>query len=460
MNKNHNIRSMRISVGLSQAKLARLLNMSQATLSQWELGKSEPSSHELNKIFELIATINPTNISVIKKKRIQHQMGIGTKGNFVDTPNISEKLTTNSFYKYTTPMLKSDPPKAISLFSGCGGFSLGVKAAGFSIEGFVELEEDYREIYKENFHDSKELGSDITAISDEEIKQWKKKFGHISLVYGGPPCQGFSLTGKRDVHDPRNTLFQHFVRVVSIIKPDAAIMENVRLMATMKTNDGLDVGTEVKKAFNDIGYSVAYQALNAQDYGVPQSRERVFFIAIKGINREQEISFPLPTHVYNIDLFSNNIKRPISFREATADLEELESGELSKKDPWHFAVNHPPHVIEWLRDVPEGRSAHDNEDPLKRPPSGYNTTYKRIKFDEPCSTISTTFGMISGSRNVHPKNTRSLTIREALRCQSFPDNFILKGSLGSIRTTIGNAVPPNLAKSIAEHIRENILKVF
>jgi DNA (cytosine-5)-methyltransferase 1 len=112
-----------------------------------------------------------------------------------------------------------------------------------------------------------------------------------------------------------------------------------------------------------------------------------------------------------------------------------------------------------LKGVPEGESAHNNPDPKKRPPSGYNTTYKRIRWDEPCSTISTTFGMISGSRNVHPSNTRSLTIREAARCQTFPDDFKFCGTLGQIRTVIGNAVPPGLAEAVATHVRNSILKV-
>lgn len=114
----------------------------------------------------------------------------------------------------------------------------------------------------------------------------------------------------------------------------------------------------------------------------------------------------------------------MTFRDATFDLPFLESGE-SSLDPLHWSISHPTHVIQWLKNVPEGHSAHENIDPALRPPSGFNTTYKRIRWDEPCSTISTNFSMISGCRNVHPSSTRSLTIREATRAQSFPDEFIL-----------------------------------
>ena len=133
----------------------------------------------------------------------------------------------------------------------------------------------------------------------------------------------------------------------------------------------------------------------------------------------------------------------------------LESGEKSN-DPLHWSISHPQHVIDWLKDVPEGCSAHDNPDPNMRPTSGFNTTYKRIKWDEPCSTISTNFSMISGARNVHPTSTRSLTIREAARAQSFPDEFAFFGGWGDVRKVIGNAVPPMLAYVIAEAIKKQL----
>jgi DNA (cytosine-5)-methyltransferase 1 len=136
----------------------------------------------------------------------------------------------------------------------------------------------------------------------------------------------------------------------------------------------------------------------------------------------------------------------------------LESGDASE-DALHRAISHPDHVIDWLWDVPEGCSAHENADAEKRPPSGYNTTYKRQVWHKPGATVQTTFGMISGCRNVHPIATRSLTVREAARLQAFPDSFRFSGiPVGKMRVAIGNAVPPLLGYSVAAHLSSNFLE--
>jgi DNA (cytosine-5)-methyltransferase 1 len=165
-----------------------------------------------------------------------------------------------------------------------------------------------------------------------------------------------------------------------------------------------------------------------------------------------EPSLPNTTYGDSVDIFSEILPFR-TFADACSDLVFLESGE-SSEDSLHNAVKHPAHVIDWLWDVPQGLSAHENKEPSKRPPSGYNTTYKRQVWSEPASTVQTTFGMISGCRNVHPIATRSLTIREAARIQSFPDSYKFIGTLGAIRTGVGNAVPPLLAYTVACHLKK------
>ena len=315
--------------------------------------------------------------------------------------------------------------------------------------------EEYKEIYSPNFESANFLPNDITAITDQDIDRVINNNGPIDLMIGAPPCQGFSLAGKRDVNDNRNTLFQNYLRIAEQIKPKIILMENVRLLTSMKDPDGELVSKRILDTFKSIGYESAFFEINAKDYAVPQHRERVIFIGVRN-NIKKRPSIPKPACRKDQDLFSEMIPY-YTFGDAVSDLEFVESGESSKHDTYHKAVSHPEHVIKWLIDVPEGKSAHENEDENLRPPSGYNTTYKRQVWNEPGGTVATTYAMISGCRNVHPIATRSLTTREALRLQGFPDSFELHGKLGDIRTTIGNAVPPLLAYMLGQYIRDTYI---
>jgi DNA (cytosine-5)-methyltransferase 1 len=332
--------------------------------------------------------------------------------------------------------------------------SLGFTWAGFDVKGFLELDQGLRTIYRENFDKPIELGGDISLMSDAEIDAAAKATGPVDIIIGGPPCQGFSLSGKRSITDPRNTLFLDYLRFVESYRPKVAVMENVRLLTSMKSPNGGYVRDDIKRHFADKGYEVAFFEVNAKNYGIPQHRERVFFIAIRSdVGRRP--SFPAKKY----DDGSNNLFGRLPYRtfaDACSDLTFLESGE-SSADPLHAAVAHPRHVIDWLWHVREGFSAHENNDPQMRPPSGYNTTYKRQVWNEPAATVQTTFAMISGCRNVHPIATRSLTMREAARLQSFPDSYVFSARLGIARTGIGNAVPPLLAYQVAEHIASKFL---
>lgn len=457
------IKRKRKEIGLSQAKLSELANIPQHLLSAYELGKSSLDKTNLSSLQKVLREISKTQVQEIKKKRYQvHSFnGIPKKMSRKSEINLTEE---NSEYLFLINRLEESrnsnkkKGKIISLFSGGGGFSLGFSWADFEILGFLELKSAFREIYRQNFSQTVELGTDIKKINKETITEWKKSFGEIDVVIGGPPCQGFSLSGKRDVSDSRNNLFKSYLKVVSGLQPKVAVMENVRLLTSMKTADGDLVLNQIYKDFDASGYRVKHFEINAKDYGIPQHRERVIFIAVRNDLKNIEPTMPLPTHGETSNLFSF-VAPYRTFADACSDLEFLESGEKSRTDLLHEAVKHPDHVIEWLWDVPQGKSAHENEDPNLRPPSGYNTTYKRQIWNEPASTVQTTFGMISGCRNVHPIATRSLTIREAARIQSFPDTFKFEGTLGDIRATIGNALPPLLAFAIARHIKTKLLNL-
>lgn len=454
------LRELRQKLGLSQARLAELTGVSQHLLSAFELHKADLPEPTLNVVAE--ALLDQTKISnlVTRNKRYrQHTYStvqrlparmaraVRTRGNG-EYCRLLEEIADRHKEE------KQDKLSALSLFSGCGGFSLGFSAAGFDVKGFLELVKDFREIYKLNFPNSIELGGDITDVNEVSLNGWVQQLGEIDVIIGGPPCQGFSLSGKRRVDDPRNTLFQHYLRFVDIFRPKIAVLENVRLLTSMKSLSGDLVKDVICREFREHGYKIRLFEINSKDYGVPQHRERVLFVALRDDLRVLP-TLPRYTHTEEPDLFTET-RMFRTFADACSDLTYIESGEKSD-DLLHEAVRHPKHVIEWLWDVPEGCSAHNNEDPSKRPPSGYNTTYKRQVWSEPASTVQTTFGMISGCRNVHPIATRSLTIREAARIQSFPDSYRFEGSLGAIRTAIGNAVPPLLAYTIAQHLKQVLL---
>lgn len=455
------IKDKRNDIGLSQSKLADLTGVQQARISAYELGKLDLKLTEVKKIANYLAKIDETTVQIIKKKRYQKtrhaESIIGQR------PRRRYKKTSRSIiYLDVLKSLEASfffPPKtglkAISFFAGCGGLCYGVKAAGFELVATNELVEAYKDIYKLNFPEANFLPNDVQEITKNDIDKVIKGHGNIDLMIGGPPCQGFSLAGKRDIYDKRNNLFFYYLKIAEQIRPRIILLENVRLLTSMKDPNGNLVSKMILGTFESIGYKSIFFNLNSKNYGVPQHRERVIFIAVRE-DIAIKPAIPEPKYGTSNNLF-RSIKPYFTFGDAVSDLEYLESGGKSKKDEYHWAVNHPEHVIRWLIDVPEGKSAHDNEDKSLRPPSGYNTTYKRQIWNEPAGTVATTYGMISGCRNVHPIATRALTTREALRLQSFPDSFKLTGNDGTIRTVIGNAVPPLLGFELAKFIRDTYM---
>ena len=159
-------------------------------------------------------------------------------------------------------------PKVIDLFSGCGGFSNGFIQAGYDVIGFVEIWKPAIETYRLNHPSAKHLGYDITKIKDEELLEFKDK---IDIIIGGPPCQGFSLCGKRDINDKRNTLYKEYLRFVRIINPKTIVMENVKGLLSMKDKNDERVINKIVKDLIYLGYSVCYKVLNASNHKIPQN---------------------------------------------------------------------------------------------------------------------------------------------------------------------------------------------
>lgn len=371
----------------------------------------------------------------------------------------------------------------IDLFAGCGGLSLGFEMAGFNIPLAIEKDEWASETYKKNHPSTKVITGDITEISDLE-NLIKKENLSIDGIIGGPPCQGFSLSGNRDKNDPRNSLFMEFVRFVKFFKPKFFVMENVTGILSMKTKDNQNVKDLILSEYDKTGYNVQIYKLNAAEYGVPQSRLRIVFIGIrKDLPFDNKKLAPVPF------LFGEN---QVTIEQAIMDLPQIDSGEgldfteysqepKTQYQSWarnnslgvynHIAMRHTKRLIERFKSIDFGQSVADVDkchqqrkrgDASKISGKVFSQNNMRPYPNKPSPTIPANFQ----SNFIHPFLNRNFTAREAARLQSFPDTYIFCGK----RTTmsweknlsqyqqIGNAVPPLLGKAIAENIIQYLIK--
>ena len=320
--------------------------------------------------------------------------------------------------------------KYIDLFSGAGGFSLGFDNQGFQNVFSVDIEPSFCKTYKHNFPTHQLIEKDICELSDSEIK-YLKEFDDIDVVIGGPPCQGFSIAGnigRKFLDDPRNRLYKEFVRVVKIVKPKFFVMENVARLYTHKKGE---TRNEILSDFEELGYKVECQILNSADYGVPQLRKRVIFI---GTSTNQNIEFP-----------PKEVEDYISVKQALSKYPKLKSGEESSI-PNHIAMSHSEQMLTKMSYISDGGNR--NEIPLKiRPKSGDIRKYIKYASEKPSVCVTGDMRKI-----FHYEQNRALTVRELAKLQSFPDDFIFKGSRISQQQQVGNSVPPKMAEAIAKMI--------
>ena len=303
-------------------------------------------------------------------------------------------------------------PIVLDLFSGCGGLSLGFNNAGYNIKYFVEYWKPAIETHKINFPECELLGTDITSIDNKTISNIKD----IEVIIGGPPCQGFSMAGKREISDPRNQLYKHYIRFVKIIRPKIVVIENVQGITSMKSPEGERIISHITNDLINLGYIVSYKKLKAVEYGIPQKRERIFIIGIK-----KEL-YPTP-----INVRTNVI-------EALKDIPENYNA--------HLFTEPTTNTINKIRELNQGQKFNKN----------YNLSRKRLFSNRPSPTVTTV------NLFIHPIEDRFLTPRELARLQSFPDTFTFYGKKTSITKQIGNAVPPKLAEVLAKKLLMEVLK--
>jgi len=319
----------------------------------------------------------------------------------------------------------------ISTFSGCGGSSLGYKLAGFNIILAVEWNENAIKTYKKNFPDAQIYHGDINKLKVRKVKEIAGiKEKELDVLDGSPPCQGFSMAGKRVLKDNRNNLYQEYLRLLEGLKPKVFVMENVKGLITGKMKL---VFTEILKEMKSIGYEVQAKLMNSKYYNVPQSRERVIFI---GVRKDLNIkpSHPKPQN------------KPITVRQALKDVNN-EKWELD----W---VNHIKNssIYPRIKRMPQGGNYSDYN------PTGSGFTLQRINYDKPCPTIMKTVCHSASSDGlIHPEKNRKLTISEIKKLHSFPDDFKFIGNFTDQWARIGNSVPPNMMKAISKNIKNNIL---
>jgi DNA (cytosine-5)-methyltransferase 1 len=322
----------------------------------------------------------------------------------------------------------------IDLFCGVGGFSKGFDDSGFKNVFSNDCEKDYCLTYEANFPSHKLIQKKIEDLSTKEIADFTQS-KNVDVIIGGPPCQGFSIAGnigRKFIDDPRNSLFKEFIRVVGIVKPNFIVMENVQRLFTHNKNK---TKNEIINKLNKIGYHVECRVLNSVDFLVPQMRRRTIFI---GSKITKNIKFP--------EKGSNEI---LTIRDAIHDLPKLKSGQTSKIKN-HIAMNHSDQMLKKMKFVKDGAGRETIPINL-RPKTGDIRKY--IKYNSSKPSICITGDM---RKVFHYSQNRALTVRELARVQTFPDSFIFKGSTISQQQQIGNAVPPKMAKFIAQSVKSMI----
>lgn len=342
----------------------------------------------------------------------------------------------------------------IDLFAGAGGMSLGAKLAGIDVKMAVEIEPRTAETYRHNHPETHIFQDDIRKLRKINIP----KKNNISVLFGGPPCQGFSCSNKRTrkMENPQNWLFEDFLRIAKVWNPDWILYENVK--GILDTEKGIFVDLIVKK-MKKLGYTPSVGILNAMDYGVPQNRERLFII---GSFHGEEINFTNPKN-----------KKLVTVWDAISDLPRLQNGANKnwmvyknapsssyarklrkglKISPNHLVTKNGSYIVDRYKHIPNGGNWRDipktlmkNYKEIERCHTGI---YHRLNKFSPSVVI----GNFRKTMLVHPTQNRGLSVREAARIQSFCDSYEFKGSIGFQQQQVGNAVPPILAEAVFKKI--------
>lgn len=370
--------------------------------------------------------------------------------------------------------------KSLELFSGAGGLAKGLELSGFRHVAFIEYNRDACRTLKVNFDGSKVFEGDVQNFNFHELE-------YVDIVAGGPPCQPFSLGGKHKSHNDHRDMFPNAIRAIEILKPKVFIFENVkgllrssfkdyfeyiilRLSFPSKTNRPgiswqahLDELRKLKPSSVSNAYHVSWKLLNAADFGVPQTRERVFIVGVQSEVNSQ-FSFPSPTHSVQRLLWDKHVTGeywerhniPENQREYVSQSLERKILKL-KQDHALFEPEHLPWqtIRDTLSGIPNPTAIHAIKDHIFKGGARSYPGHTGSDIDWPSKTIKAGGHGVPGGENMikfRDGTVRYLTVFEAKRVQSFPDDFMITGSWGEVMRQIGNAVPVTLAKTLGDEI--------
>ena len=350
----------------------------------------------------------------------------------------------------------------IDLFCGCGGFSKGFEQAGFNICMGIDLWQDATVTYQFNFPNAKVLNKDITEVNGDDILELTGlKEKDIDVIIGGPPCQGYSVSGKRLIDDERNKLYKNFVRIVSELQPKVFVMENVPGLVRLF---GGVFGPQIQEDFSSIGYKVDLKILSSENYGVPQKRKRVIFVGINKNYFPENAEFVYPTPF----MWEGSVFPALTCKDAISDLDFVPDDKILGEDiPYklpavndyqkkmrlgsksilnHSVTLHTQKTKDIIKMVPDGGNYKDLPKELWATRK-VHIAWTRMNSRKPCFTIDT-----GHNHQFHYSANRVPTVRESARIQSFPDTFRFIGIKTSQLKQVGNAVPPLLSEAIARSV--------
>lgn len=344
--------------------------------------------------------------------------------------------------------MKNDKYSVIDLFCGIGGFSYGFEMTNhFEVILGADIWDVALKTFKKNHKKTLLVNKDLTKMKSSYWQNYKG----TDVIIAGPPCQGFSMSGKRKISDKRNTLFEEVVRITSIVKPKYVVIENVVGLLSMTNSEGKDIKALINEEFNKLGYKVEHKVLNAAEYGVPQARKRVIFL----ISKKYPLNYPKPILDY---------KNFITVGDALGNVDPDGNLYTTPKTKYQrlmkgpkIIYNHDKRisnelVTKRMSCIPEGGNWQNIPKKLGTGGGVHSNAYKRLDSKKPSVTIK----HAAKAMIIHPKRNRILTIREVARLQSFDDSFIFEGTVSDQHQQLANAVPPLLGKAIAEQIYKNL----